>query len=41
MTDKWLRVKLPPVKAPKIKMITRPQKMKPATRKFMAKEFER
>lgn len=41
MTDKWLRVKLPPVKAPNPKMITRPQKMKPATRKFMAKEFER
>ncbi len=38
---KWLRVKLPPVKAPKTKMTTRPQKMKPATRKFMAKEFVR
>lgn len=39
--EKWLRVKLPPTKAPKTKMITRQQKMKPATRKFMAKEFKR
>lgn len=41
MTDKWLRVSLPPVKPPKQRMTTRPQKMKPATRKFMAKEFIR
>lgn len=41
MTNKYIVKKLPPVKAPKTKMITRPQKMKPATRKFMAKEFER
>lgn len=39
--EKWLRVPLPPVKAPKVRMTTRPQKMKPATRKFMAKEFKR
>lgn len=39
--EKWLRVPLPPVKAPKVRMITRQQKMKPATRKFMAKEFKR
>lgn len=41
MTNKYIVKKLPPAKAPKPKMITRPQKMKPATRKFMAKEFER
>lgn len=41
MTDKYLVKKLPPAKAPKTKMITRPQKIKPPTRKFMAKEFEK
>lgn len=41
MTDKYLVKKLPPAKPTKVRMTTRPQKMKPATRKFMAKEFER
>ena len=41
MTNKYLVKKLPPAKAPKVRMTTKPQKMKPATRKFMAKEFER
>ncbi len=39
MTDKWLRVPLPPVKPPKQRMTTKPQKIKPATRKFMKSEF--
>lgn len=41
MSDKYLIKKLPPAKPTKVRMTTRPQKMKPATRKFMAKEFER
>lgn len=41
MSDKYLVKKLPPAKPTKVRMTTRPQKMKPATRKFMAKEFER
>ena len=41
MSDKYLVKKLPPAKPTKVRMTTRPQKMKPATRKFMAKVFER
>lgn len=39
MTDKYIVKKLPSVKPPKVRMTTKPQKIKPATRKFMMNEF--